>query len=127
MSKTQEADTTQAKFMAIDLSSWLEFYNYTKPMRVAIAKKKAKGTYDHDKAIKGFSRAIAEALKSSIATRYYPDGVPRISPATRDAVAAEMLEYYDDEISEEAERLKVNARLKRSLMAGQKYVPIKEG
>lgn len=78
------------------------YNNCTMAVVKNLARKKAKGVYDKDLAVKAF-----EYVAKSGANKYTKEFGDTFNPATRNAVAKELLNEYEDYIEELADKKKV--------------------
>ena len=78
------------------------YRNYTIPVVKNLARKKSKGVYDKDLAVKAF-----EYVAKAGANKYTKEFGDTFNPATRNAVAKELLNEYEDYIEELANKKKV--------------------
>lgn len=85
-----------------------------RPLTINLAKKKANGTYDREKAIKGVMYLAVEGIrkfkKHYEAYNERPYGV--VSAATKHAIAVELLSGMLDDINEVAKEIKLKMKRK---------------
>lgn len=99
------ANIEDAKDIAIAMLSWSEFYDACKALRLNYARKLKKQSYDETLAIKGMENLVYSGLRSDYARKAYANFVPETTPATRKEIARIVLDHWEDEIKELAEKL----------------------
>lgn len=98
MTRTIESHET-----ALTLINNEKAYGYIKPVLQEYALKLANGNFDTAKAVNGFTRAVSNFVNSDIVGWKTLNGTWKPTMADRKLAAAEMLEYYSDQIREQAE------------------------
>ena len=83
-----------------------------RPITINLAKKKANGTYDREKAIKGVMYLAAEGIRKfkKHFEAYHEKAYGPVSPATKHAIAVELLSGMLDDINEVARAIKLKTR-----------------
>lgn len=92
------ADVGLAEEIALTVVNEVNAYNAGESIRRNYARKKVKGIYDHNLAIKGLLPIVEIGLKQ---VQRYRNG-DRANVATKRLAAAEILDYWEDEINEKA-------------------------
>lgn len=90
------ADADLAEEIAVTAVNDSRLYRWAKSIMINYARRRVKGEYNRELAIKGFV-PVAEAGVKEIRQYGY---IPPVSMATKRLAAAEILDYYEDEIRE---------------------------